>query len=134
MDDERIRKLLVYCELLPPDEQAALVEALGGKIDIHTKTAMELFDVPPSKVTADMRRRAKTINFGEAYGNPEATAPEKRPAITYTFKRKSDVVVRILISKHDLSPAVGSVELVHDEGDGVVSFRIPIEPESGRYG
>ncbi len=36
--------------------------------DIHTKTAMEIFGVEADKVTKDMRRDAKTINFGILYG------------------------------------------------------------------
>ncbi|HVY68096.1 MAG TPA: DNA polymerase I [Patescibacteria group bacterium] len=36
--------------------------------DIHTNTAVSVFGVPPEKVTADMRRDAKTINFGILYG------------------------------------------------------------------
>jgi DNA polymerase I len=36
--------------------------------DIHTNTAMAIFGVPPDKVTPDMRRDAKTINFGVLYG------------------------------------------------------------------
>jgi DNA polymerase-1 len=36
--------------------------------DIHTNTAREIFNVPEDKVTPDMRRDAKTINFGILYG------------------------------------------------------------------
>ncbi|MEK9174528.1 MAG: DNA polymerase [Patescibacteria group bacterium] len=36
--------------------------------DIHTRTAMEVFNVPLDKVTKDMRREAKTLNFGVLYG------------------------------------------------------------------
>jgi DNA polymerase-1 len=36
--------------------------------DIHTNTAVEVFGVDAGKVTADMRRDAKTINFGILYG------------------------------------------------------------------
>src|SRR5688572_21922619 len=36
--------------------------------DIHTNTASAVFDVLPGEVTADMRRDAKTINFGILYG------------------------------------------------------------------
>ncbi|MBI5530789.1 MAG: DNA polymerase I [Candidatus Doudnabacteria bacterium] len=36
--------------------------------DIHTKTAMEIFGVSKDQVTKDMRRDAKTINFGILYG------------------------------------------------------------------
>jgi len=40
---------------------------LEGK-DIHTSTAAELFNIEPSKVSSDLRRIAKTINFGIIYG------------------------------------------------------------------
>jgi len=36
--------------------------------DIHEKTAMEIFGVTSDAVTKDMRRDAKTINFGILYG------------------------------------------------------------------
>lgn len=36
--------------------------------DIHTNTASAVFDVLPGEVTDDMRRDAKTINFGILYG------------------------------------------------------------------
>ncbi len=36
--------------------------------DIHTNTAMEVFGVGAEQVTGDMRRDAKTINFGILYG------------------------------------------------------------------
>lgn len=45
-----------------------LVEAFWADVDIHTATAARVFDVDFSGVTADMRRRAKTINFGLLYG------------------------------------------------------------------
>lgn len=47
---------------------AQLVEAFKNKEDIHTKTASIVFKVLPGKVTPEMRRRAKTINFGILYG------------------------------------------------------------------
>ncbi|RJQ14172.1 MAG: DNA polymerase I [Nitrospiraceae bacterium] len=36
--------------------------------DIHTRTATELFGVSAAEVTPEMRRRAKTVNFGIVYG------------------------------------------------------------------
>ncbi len=36
--------------------------------DIHRRTASEIFGVFPDMVTAEMRRQAKTINFGVLYG------------------------------------------------------------------
>ncbi|HCQ00955.1 MAG TPA: DNA polymerase I, partial [Candidatus Latescibacteria bacterium] len=35
--------------------------------DIHTATAMKIYDVDFDGVTAEMRRRAKTVNFGIIY-------------------------------------------------------------------
>lgn len=45
-----------------------LIEAFINGLDIHAKTAAEVFQVPISEVTADMRRAAKAINFGIVYG------------------------------------------------------------------
>lgn len=45
-----------------------LVEAFLTDVDIHTATAARVFDVDVGGVTTDMRRRAKTINFGLLYG------------------------------------------------------------------
>ncbi len=36
--------------------------------DVHTSTASRVFNVPPGEVTSDMRRVAKTVNFGVIYG------------------------------------------------------------------
>lgn len=45
-----------------------LVEAFKNNIDIHTKTAMDIFNVPEEGVTKSMRRQAKAVNFGILYG------------------------------------------------------------------
>jgi len=46
----------------------ALIEAFKRGEDIHLRTASEVFDVPPPFVTPEMRRMAKTVNFGIIYG------------------------------------------------------------------
>jgi DNA polymerase-1 len=45
-----------------------LVEAYRKAEDVHRLTASIAFDVPLDQVTVDMRRQAKTINFGVIYG------------------------------------------------------------------
>ena len=46
----------------------ALKEAFKNDIDIHTKTASDIFKVDINDVTKDMRRVAKAVNFGIIYG------------------------------------------------------------------
>ena len=48
--------------------EPSLIEAFNSGIDIHTKTAMDVFGVKEEDVDANMRRRAKTVNFGIVYG------------------------------------------------------------------
>ena len=45
-----------------------LCHAFAQGEDIHLHTASQVFDVPESAVTPEMRKRAKTINFGIIYG------------------------------------------------------------------
>ena len=45
-----------------------LTNAFNNDMDIHTKTAMDIFNVPEVGVTKDMRRQAKAVNFGILYG------------------------------------------------------------------
>lgn len=43
-------------------------EAFKNGLDIHASTASKVFHVPLDQVDSEMRRRAKTINFGIIYG------------------------------------------------------------------
>ncbi|MBW7476658.1 DNA polymerase I [Paenibacillus oenotherae] len=45
-----------------------LKEAFIQDMDIHTKTAMDVFGVSAEEVDANMRRSAKAVNFGIVYG------------------------------------------------------------------
>lgn len=48
-----------------------LIDTFKRGIDIHTRTASEMFKVPLEKVDSDLRRRAKAVNFGIIYGISE---------------------------------------------------------------
>jgi DNA polymerase-1 len=45
-----------------------LLEAFRRGEDIHTRTASEVFGVPPLMVSPELRRNAKAVNFGIVYG------------------------------------------------------------------
>lgn len=49
-------------------EDEALCRAFANDVDIHAATASEIYGVKIEEVTADLRRHAKAVNFGIAYG------------------------------------------------------------------
>ncbi|MDJ0625315.1 MAG: DNA polymerase I [Candidatus Caenarcaniphilales bacterium] len=58
-------------------EDPTLVDAFTKEQDIHLRTAAEIFEVAPDKVTSDMRRMGKTLNFALLYQQgPYATAKQ----------------------------------------------------------
>ncbi|MDI3257621.1 MAG: DNA polymerase I [Kyrpidia sp.] len=46
----------------------ALIQAFRDDLDVHARTAAEVFEVPQEEVTPAMRRQAKAVNFGIVYG------------------------------------------------------------------
>ena len=57
-----LRVMAHYCR------EPALIDAFARNQDIHQFVATEIYHVAPEQVTADMRRVAKTVNFGIIYG------------------------------------------------------------------
>jgi len=52
-----------------------MIDDFNGDLDIHTKTASDVYGVPMNEVTKNQRRDAKVINFGVLYGmGPHALA------------------------------------------------------------
>ncbi|CAK7048317.1 MAG: DNA polymerase I [Parabacteroides sp.] len=45
-----------------------MIEAFRSGADIHATTAAKIYGIPVEEVTSDMRRKAKTANFGIIYG------------------------------------------------------------------
>ncbi len=46
----------------------SLIDAFNNNIDIHAKTASDIFGISPDEVTSKERRIAKAVNFGIIYG------------------------------------------------------------------
>lgn len=55
---------------LSQDER--LVEAFQTGQDVHTRTAMEIFEVNEDELTRELRSRAKAVNFGVIYGQGDS--------------------------------------------------------------
>ena len=49
-------------------QDPALIEAFRAGQDVHQATAAKIYGIPLEEVSPDMRRRAKTANFGIIYG------------------------------------------------------------------
>jgi DNA polymerase-1 len=49
-------------------DDKTMIRDFNSDVDIHTKTASEVYGIPMDDVTKDQRREAKTINFGVLYG------------------------------------------------------------------
>jgi DNA polymerase-1 len=49
-------------------QDPGLIDAFAHDEDIHATTASKLFGIPADEVTSEMRRNAKTVNFGVVYG------------------------------------------------------------------
>ena len=72
-DDEHILLAADYSQIelrviASVSEDKGMMEAFQDNLDIHTATAAKVFGVELDKVDAEMRRRAKTVNFGIIYG------------------------------------------------------------------
>jgi len=58
-------ELRIIAEL---SQEAGLLEAFASDIDVHTATAAKVFGCKLDEATSEMRRKAKMVNYGIAYG------------------------------------------------------------------
>jgi DNA polymerase-1 len=96
-----------------------LIKTFIDNQDVHTATAMQLFGVAPDKVTADMRRLAKTVNFGviygmSGYGLEQATDLNRGEAEQFitTYFSKYPAVAKYLEEIRQLARKQGYVQTV----------------------
>lgn len=67
----------------------ALIKAFEKDLDIHAATAAEIFQVELNLVTSEMRRKAKAVNFGLAYGQGPQGLSE---SLRITRKEASEII------------------------------------------
>jgi len=68
----------------------SLIDAFQRNEDVHTRTAAEIFGVGLEQVSAEMRRQAKMINFGIAYGMSPFGLSQRLRISTKTAKAAID--------------------------------------------
>ena len=66
---------------------ATLINDFESGVDIHTKTAADVFGVPMEQVSKSQRRAAKTINFGVLYGMSAKALAEQTKMPVYEASR-----------------------------------------------
>ncbi|MCM3387502.1 DNA polymerase I [Ureibacillus chungkukjangi] len=72
-----------------------LVDAFNKGMDIHTRTAMDVFHVSEEDVTSNMRRAAKAVNFGIVYGISDYGLSQ---SLNITRKEAADFIEKYLQS------------------------------------
>ena len=76
-------------------DDESLISAFQNDMDVHTKTAMDVFHVEADGVTSDMRRAAKAVNFGIVYGISDYGLSQ---SLSITRKEAAEFIDRYLKS------------------------------------
>lgn len=127
-----------------------LINDFNGGVDIHTKTAAQVYNIPMDAVTKNQRRDAKVINFGVLYGmSPHGlsaatgmTFTEAKKFIDQYFelrapiskfieatlaKAKSDGYVETYFGRRRPTPDVNSSNFMVREGAKRAAANMPIQ-------
>jgi DNA polymerase I len=97
-------------------QDEVLIDAFRSNQDIHTRTAMEIFDLSADAVTAEHRRRAKAVNFGVIYGQGDSglakslgIARGEAESFIAAYFRRYHGVRRFMEDTLDRARAAGSI-------------------------
>ncbi len=82
-----------------------LIDAFLRGIDIHSRTAAEIFNVSPDNVSPELRRIAKTINFGIIYGISPFGLSE---ALSITSKEAGELIESYFRRHHGVKEFIDS--------------------------
>jgi len=134
--------------VLAGDQQ--LIADFNSDVDIHTKTASEVYGIPIEQVTKDQRRAAKVINFGVLYGmSPhglsaatgmtfiqakefidgyfELRAPVRAFIDTTLAKAQTDGYVETYFGRRRPTPDINSSNFMVREGAKRAAANMPIQ-------
>ncbi|MDL2315378.1 DNA polymerase I, partial [Bacteroidales bacterium OttesenSCG-928-C19] len=91
-----------------------MMDAFLNNIDIHISTASRIFGVPIEEVTKDMRRKAKSVNFGIIYGISAFGLSEQ---LQIPRKEASDLIKEYFTQYPDIKNYIDSnIEFAKENG------------------
>lgn len=115
-----------------------LVEAFRNDEDVHTRTASELYGVPPEQVDKEMRRKAKMTNYAIAYGVSgfglarqlgAETSPAEGGEIIKKYFEALPGVKKYIDETMELARVQGYVETLEGRRRPLPEIRSPRAPE-----
>ena len=91
-----------------------MIEAFEKNLDIHSKTASDIFGIPLDMVDSNMRRQAKAVNFGILYGISSFGLSEDLNIDVYSAKNFIDNYLETFPSIKEFMDEI--VENAHRDG------------------
>ena len=91
-----------------------MIEAFEKNLDIHAKTASDIFGIPLDMVDSNMRRQAKAVNFGILYGISSFGLSEDLNIDVYSAKNFIDNYLETFPSIKEFMDEI--VENAHRDG------------------